>query len=141
MILFKEKYGTIEYDENTPAIVCSFIGFMPSATFRNFLDMGLKFLIEKKQGRDILWLSDTKKHQVQGEDDIKWVTENWNPRAHKAGVRHVAFVLPDNIFGESSVNNYKKNTAEKDKDKIQVAMFDSLENAKNWFKSVKSAKV
>ena len=76
MILFKEKYGTLEYDESVPCITGTFLGFMSSEVFREFLLKGLFYLKEKKkQDEPILWLADTKKHQVQGAEDLKWVAK------------------------------------------------------------------
>jgi hypothetical protein len=137
MKLLEEKYGTIEYDASVPCITASFNGFMSSEQFRSFLNKGLDFLIEKKKNHDqILWLADTSKHVVQPDSDTKWVADEWNPRALKAGIHHVAFVLPENVFGSISVKKYAENS-EKKGDTMVVQMFGTLENAKNWFRSLK----
>ena len=74
MKLLEEKYGTIEYDPSVPCITASFIGFMSSEQFRDFLDKRLQFMIEKKKNhKKILWLADTSKHVVQPDQDTKWV--------------------------------------------------------------------
>jgi hypothetical protein len=137
MKLFEEKYGTLEYDSTVPCITASFIGFMSSEQFRAFLNIGLDYLIEKKQQHDkILWLADTSKHVVQPDKDTTWVANEWNPRALKGGIRHVAFVLPDNVFGNASVKRYADNTVKK-KDEMEVQMFGDINSAKQWFKSLK----
>ena len=137
MKLFEEKYGTLEYDSTVPCITANFNGFMSSEQFRNFLNKGLDHLIEKKQQHPkILWLADTRKHVVQPDKDTQWVADEWNPRALKGGINHVAFVLPENVFGNASVKRYADNTAKK-KDEMEVQMFGDVSSAKQWFKNLK----
>jgi hypothetical protein len=137
MKLFEEKYGTLEYDSTVPCITATFNGFMSSEQFRNFLNKGLDHLIEKKKSHDkILWLADTRKHVVQPDKDTKWVADEWNPRALKGGIRHVAFVLPENVFGNASVKRYADNTLQK-KDEMVVQMFGDINLAKKWFRDLK----
>jgi hypothetical protein len=141
MKLLQEKYGTLEYDASVPCITATFNGFMSSEQFRNFLNKGLQYLIEKKKehGR-ILWLADTSKHVVQPDSDTKWVADDWNPRALKAGIRHVAFVLPENVFGNASVKKYADNNDKKD-EKMVVQMFGDMNTAKEWFRKLHRERV
>lgn len=135
MKLVDEKYGTLEYDSTVPCITATFKGFMSSEQFRDFLSKGLKHLIEKKKNhKKILWLADTSKHVVQPDKDTRWVAEEWNPKALKEGIQHVAFVLPDNVFGGMSIKKYAE-AAEK-KDEMIIQMFGDIQSAKNWFKKL-----
>lgn len=137
MKLFEEKYGTLEYDSTVPCITATFSGFMSSEQFRSFLNKGLDHLIDKKQfHQKILWLADTRKHVVQPDKDTKWVADEWNPRALQGGINHVAFVLPENVFGSASVKRYADNTAQK-KDEMIVQMFGDIKSAKDWFRNLK----
>ncbi|HTJ53409.1 MAG TPA: hypothetical protein VL443_28335 [Cyclobacteriaceae bacterium] len=141
MKLLEEKFGSLEYDATVPAIIARFDGFMSSEQFRDFLNKGLDFLIQKKQNDEaILWLADTSKHVVQPDKDTKWVADDWNPRAIKAGIYHVAFVLPENVFGGMSVKKYVENTDKKG-DKMIVQMFGNIDSAKSWFKSLAKVSV
>lgn len=136
MKLFDEKHGTLEYDASVPCIIATFHGFMSSEQFRQFLNLGLDLLVEKKKDHDkILWLADTSKHVVQPDKDTQWVAQEWNPRALKAGINHIAFVLPDNVFGNMSVKKYSDNT-EKKGDNMIVQMFGDLDSAKRWFRKL-----
>jgi len=136
MKLYEEKYGSLEYDPAVPAIVATFNGFMSSEQFRDFLNKGLGYLIEKKKKHGkILWLADTTKHVVQPDQDTKWVADEWNPRALKEGIQHVAFVLPENVFGNISIKKYANNS-EKKNDGMVVQMFGNIESAKNWFRNL-----
>lgn len=137
MKLFEEKYGTLEYDSSVPCITATFNGFMSSEQFRHFLNKGLDQLIEKKEMHPrMLWLADTRKHVVQPDKDTKWVADEWNPRALKGGIYHVAFVLPENVFGNASVKRYADNTLQK-KDEMVVQMFGDIKSAKDWFRNLR----
>lgn len=138
MKLLQEKFGTLEYDPSVPCITASFIGFMSSEQFRTFLNKGLDALVEKKKNHGtILWLADTSKHVVQPDSDTKWVADEWNPRALKAGIQHVAFVLPENVFGNASVKRYAENN-DKKSDKMVVQMFGDVNSAKEWFRKLQN---
>lgn len=138
MKLFQEKFGTLEYDATVPCITASFNGFMSSEQFRTFLNKGLDALVEKKKIHNkILWLADTSKHVVQPDSDTKWVADDWNVRALKAGIRHVAFVLPENVFGNASVKRYAENN-DKNSDKMVVQMFGDVRSAKDWFRKLEA---
>ena len=137
MKLVEEKNGTIEYDPTVPCITASFTDFMSSEQFKAFLDKGLTHLIEKKKDHArLLWLADTSKHAVQPEKDIMWVAEHWNPRALKAGINHVAFVLPENVFAVRSVKGYAAKSAARE-DEMTVEFFGKIEDAKEWFRNLK----
>src|SRR5688572_8968572 len=115
MTLYDEKFGSLEYDSTVPCITATFKGFMSSEQFRDFLNKGLEKLIEKKKlHKQILWLADTRKHVVQPDKDTQWVADDWNPRAIKAGIEHVAFVLPENVFGKISVKKYSENNEKRE---------------------------
>jgi hypothetical protein len=138
MKLYEEKFGTLDYDPTVPCITASFNGFMSSEQFRTLLNKGLDAMIEKKKTHDkILWLADTSKHVVQPDVDTKWVADDWNPRALKAGIRHVAFVLPENVFGNASVKRYADNN-DKKSDKMVVQMFGDIKSAKDWFRKLEN---
>jgi hypothetical protein len=136
MKLVQEKYGTIEYDPSVPCITATFTSFMKSEQFRDFLNKGLVHLIEKKKlHRKILWLADTGAHRAQPVEDTQWVADEWNPRALKAGIHHVAFVLPQSQFGSNAVKSYAKST-EKNADQMTIEIFGSVDAAKEWFKEL-----
>ncbi|MBT33436.1 MAG: hypothetical protein CMO01_27555 [Thalassobius sp.] len=139
MKVFEIKNGIIEYDEATPCVIAKFTGFMPSEDFRVFLLQGLDFLVNEmnKTGKEILWLADTRSHSVQSAEDTKWVSQEWNPKAFKNGLRHVAFVLPEKIFGQMAINNYAKENDQSKENQMKIKMFNSPLKAKNWFKEIK----
>jgi SpoIIAA-like len=139
MKVFEVKNGVVEYDPSVPCVIIRFNGYMSSSEFRTFLTKGLDFLLSemKKKNKEILWLADTRAHSVQSEEDTKWVSEVWNPKAYQGGLRHVAFVLPEKVFGQLAINNYAKNNDQNKQSQMKIKMFDQLERAKMWFREVK----
>lgn len=79
MKVFEETYGSLEFDPTVPCVVATFVGFMTSEQFRQFLMKGLDLMIEKKdETGKILWLADTTKYSVQSDKDTKWVADVWD---------------------------------------------------------------
>ncbi|WP_333819197.1 hypothetical protein [Ohtaekwangia sp.] len=136
MKLFEEKYGIVEYDASIPCIVLTVSGFMTSEQFRFLLNKGLEHYITKKKDHDkLLWVADTRKHAVHSDEDMRWVADDWNPRALAAGLRYMAFVLPENVFGDLTLKKYAQHT-EKRNDDLVMEMFGDLQAAKAWCKEV-----
>lgn len=137
MILLEQKNGKLEYDESVPCVRATFSGFMSSEDFKLFLNEGLRYMIKyKKPGEPFLWLADTRLHSVQSKSDTNWVATDWNPLALKNGIQYVAFVLPENIFGELSVRNYVSEAKKGSDSEMHIQMFNHDKRAIEWFKQV-----
>jgi hypothetical protein len=52
MKVFEETYGSLEFDPSVPCVVATFVGFMTSDQFRQFLMRGLDLMIEKKKKQE-----------------------------------------------------------------------------------------
>ncbi|UII21390.1 hypothetical protein [Fulvivirga ligni] len=135
MILLEKSKGVLEYDESVPCVIGRFNGFMKSEEFRSFLLKGLDYCKQyKPKGKPIMWLADTRAHSVQQKEDTDWVATDWNPKALEAGVAYVAFIVPENVFGEMAVKNYMNQTAKYGKETMHIGMFSTIDQAKKWFK-------
>ncbi len=92
-------------------------------------------MVEKKKlhGK-MAWLADTS--QLVALLSEEWAAKDWNPRALSQGIRHVAFVLPRDVFGQMPVENYlEMNKENQSSAKMSTAMFEDLESAKNWLRN------
>ncbi|UII27409.1 hypothetical protein LVD15_02965 [Fulvivirga maritima] len=135
MVLLEKSKGVLEYDESAPCVIGRFTGFMKSDEFRAFLLKGLEYCIQyKPEGKDIMWLADTRSHSVQQKEDTDWVATHWNPKALEAGVRYVAFIVPENVFGEMAVKNYMNQSTKYGGKTLHIGMFSTIDQAKEWFK-------
>lgn len=130
--LHTEENGTLDYDPSVPCIIASHIGFMPEKEFKDFLNLGLKLMIEKRKTHGkIGWLADTS--QMGAIEDEGWANRDWNPRALAEGIQHVAFVLPHDVFGQTIVETYnEQNMKAQPSSKMSTGVFEDIESAKEW---------
>ena len=139
MIIHQTTAGSLSFDESTPAIIATFTGFMKSEQFQEFMKVGLTHL-EKylKRHKNVLWLADTTSHKVQPKADTEWVATTWTPQAVRAGLTHIAFVIPKDAFAQLSVQNYTEKASNDQQKEVTIQMFPDVESAKNWYsKSVR----
>ncbi|UII31154.1 hypothetical protein LVD17_22950 [Fulvivirga ulvae] len=80
------------------------------------------------------WISDFRQGEMVADEDVRWAAESWNIRAHKAGIRYNALIIPENTFLKIGADEYTE-TTEKAGD-ITVRQFLDLESAKNWLREV-----
>jgi hypothetical protein len=71
---------------------------------------------------------------VISRNDLQWATEEINPLLLDAGVKYEAFVISKDAFGQIAVNRYVTQTLKQGSFHVQI--FDDIESAKQWLKSV-----
>ena len=129
--LHKQDNGILDFDSSVPCLVGTFVGFMPDDEFKDFLNLALNYMIEKKKEYGtIAWLPDATEFTVNNSEE--WAAKDWNPRALAAGIRHVAFVLSKDVFGQTQINHYLELNESQTGNQMQTAMFEDLESAKKW---------
>jgi hypothetical protein len=70
-------------------------------------------------------------------EDTQWAASYATPIMMSYGLKHIAFIVPTNIFAQVSVNNFKSKT----EDKVQLRYFTDLDKAKAWLREVQSGVV
>ena len=131
MIYFQESFVIISWDEDTWAVVIEWLGQARSEKLKTGLDTGLKLLAEKKAEK---WLADTKKLGVFGKADEDWANHNWLPRALAAGLKKMAFVVPESALARMALDSVINNSS-REGSGIESAFFDNLEAARAWLHS------
>lgn len=122
-------------DESVPCLMNVWNGFVPSAEFRQSILKLVDLLKEQRPHYPKLnLLADTRALNVISRNDIQWVTDEINPLYLEAGAQFEAFVLSKDAFGQVAVNRYISQTTKQGI--FSVQMFDDLEQAKAWLKSV-----
>jgi len=119
-------YLQIEYSKGIDTIITHWIGFCTHEEIVAGVEAGLACLIEKQSSR---WIANTSKMEGGFSESNDWFAEDWTPRAQKAGLKTVAFVVSSDVFNEFSTQEY----AEKNPD-LENPHFESLEEAINWIK-------
>jgi len=78
-------------------------------------------------------LYDTRGLKVMSQEIQSWINEFWFPKAISMGISHMAFVVPENIFGEVSM---KETNRKKEKEMgIDIKYFKCTNEAQEWVKN------
>lgn len=133
-LLFEHGEGTIHFDPTIPCTVYHTKGYMTSEDYRIFTLGHLKVFEEQKIIYPNLCgiLSDTRQQDMVDVEDLEWLQNEWMPKAKTVGVRLIAMMVSDNVFGQFGVEDFVENTQE---DIIQVPMFNNLEKARHWLQT------
>lgn len=143
MIIHEDKKVRIEFDATVPCVCWTPLDFMNSEEFRNSFNIGTNFFVQKiKEVKNLSWLNDTRLLVGAKPDDIKWLDDNVNRKCFLAGIKKVAFVLPEKPMGRMGIRIYafmtSKSGAFKD---MEVKAFEAIDDARAWLKgSVVQAK-
>ena len=136
IILHTEPYGRLLLAPEVPCVIISWNGFANSEQFRFLMDRGLElYQAEAKRTQPLGWLADTQNVQAVKPTDQDWMHTDWNVRAHRAGIRHVSFVVPETVFGQISVQSYSRNVATTNDYEIETYAHRTLKEAKQWLKA------
>ncbi|MEH0157140.1 STAS/SEC14 domain-containing protein [Limibacter armeniacum] len=117
------------YDASIPAVIAPYSGYL---AFEEFKSVALHHIEILKRNASYKMLVDTSKMAVMPQQSQEWIEVNWFPRAVNAGLKHMAFLVPENVFGEISMQN-ANNQAEK-KSTVNIKYFKDLSTARSWLK-------
>lgn len=138
MLIYGNSSVTVTYDDSVPCIVWTPLQFMKNEDWRTPFVKGLEFLAGKiKTTPNITWLNDTRKLKMVTIEDLNWLNKNVNDPCFKLGLRKVAFVLPENVFGKMAVKFYVEYTNKRSDNLFQIKAFQEYTDAEAWL----SAKV
>jgi hypothetical protein len=98
-----------------------------------YLEILAKQLSVTKQKKATKILYDLRKMGVVSAENQKYTNEVYFPQMAQAGSKHAAIVIPENIFGQASVNNIlgKKNEA-----LFDAKLFKDYPSAAQWLAEI-----
>ncbi|WP_250629846.1 hypothetical protein [Rhodoflexus caldus] len=79
-------------------------GFVPPHEMKILLD---EVLIHLQTGNSSLMLQDLRTAQAVGTEVQEWLINDWVPRAVAIGLRKVALLTPQSLFGQLAVNQVR----------------------------------
>ncbi|MFB9863377.1 STAS/SEC14 domain-containing protein [Rufibacter immobilis] len=120
-----------QLDTSFQAVLTTFSGFLKHKEFKA---IALESLSLAQQSGFTKILVDTSQTRVIQQQSQKWIDGEWFPKALETGVRHMAFLIPEDIFGKMSVEATNKQIRQSGQ--IEIQYFGSLEEARNWLQSV-----
>ena len=137
-ILVSESYGMISVAPEVPSTIIEWTGFANSEQLRYLMNETLRQYISqtKQQKGAVGWIADMHGLGAVKSTDQQWLHTDWNPRAYAAGVRYMAFVEAESVFGKISVQQYATNVTRSDEYTFHIRHLPTMAAAKEWLAEV-----
>lgn len=132
-VLYKEKNASIEYSVSNQCLTINVHGFLTSTQLVNLFENGYKCYTETAQNTGMVLNAEKLGAVKKSEQD--WLKDNWNLQMYKAGLRKLAIINADNIFGEVAINTYQDNMKQAMRYAIAAKSFKDTKAAHHWVAS------
>ena len=116
---------TIDAESNSVKAV--FANYIKEDDFKEFATQILKKV--QSSGKKKL-LYDTRELKVMPKSIQEWINQLWFPEANKIGVSHMAFIIPESVFGKVSME--QTNSKNEKIGNITIEYFSNMQKAKSW---------
>lgn len=127
--LKKLKMENLTIDRESNSVLAVFENYIKENEFKEF---ATKILDKVKTSGKKKLLYDTRGLKVMSQSIQEWINEIWFPEANDIGVSHMAFIVPESIFGKVSM---EQTNSQKEKiGNINIQYFNSKHHAQNWIK-------
>jgi hypothetical protein len=130
-LVVNEKHLELEFNAELNCIIQTWKGYFSSELFRKGVERTNELFKEKKPVRK--FLVDISTSGVIKQEDTSWAAQHAIPTAIENGLNYYGFVVPVNVFTQMSLNNFKRDL---NYPSIEVKLFDSIESAKEWMRSL-----
>ncbi|NOQ24912.1 MAG: hypothetical protein GQ564_06065 [Bacteroidales bacterium] len=121
------KESKTYFNEELKIVICEINGFLNTEKFK---ESGSKSNELLKKYSVCKQLNNIQNMKVLTMEIQAWVDEVWFPKAKISGLKHFAFVVPNDTFGKVSMDTV--NADAKAKYGINVEYFTDEEVAKQW---------
>jgi hypothetical protein len=128
MIHYDAPHITILWDETSKCVVLEWRGFVHGEMAYDALNRGIDLLKAKGAKR---WLGDMRKLKVWGEEETKWINESFFPRVFAAGLRRLAYVIPESALAQLSLTRTMRHISGQ---VFDTGYFSEPEEAKRWLR-------
>lgn len=136
--LVSEPYGAVYLAPEVPCIIIQWTGFANSEQLRYLMNAAQATYIDeaKRQKGPIGWIADSRGLGAVLSADQQWLHTEWNPRTYQAGVRYIAIVEAETVFGKISAQQYVTNVTRSEAYTFHTRTLPTLEAAKQWLQDV-----
>ena len=118
---------TTYFNNELKAVVMEINGFV---TTEKFIEVALETHNLRKKHFVKKQLNDIQNMKILTKDIQLWLNDSWFPTAKSNGLKYLAFIVPNNTFGELSMKAV--NNEAKEKYGIDIEYFMNEERAKQW---------
>jgi hypothetical protein len=129
-IVFDSKAVTIYWNQPDKYLLVEWKGYAASSEYLTVLEKQLDLTREKKAAKIIY---DLRKMGVVSAKDQKYTNEVYFPQMAANGSKYAGIIIPDNIFGQVSVQNI---LGQKNESLFTAKLFNSTSEAVAWIKEV-----
>jgi hypothetical protein len=139
-IVVSESYGVIHLALEVPSTIIEWTGFANSEQLRYLMNEALRQYISetKRQHGPVGWTADLHGLGAVKSTDQEWLVTDWNPWVYAAGVRYMAFVEAESVFGKISGKQYVTNVLQSERYTFHLRYLPTLAAAKEWLTEVLS---
>ena len=134
MVYIDTLNALVMWDSVTRSVILEWRNFVFGDEYRDALDAVIKAMEENRSNKV---LSDSRRMKAIPQDDQDWLLKEWVPRAYKAGLKHMAIVLPKSTLGQMTLQRLAR--VGPDKRLVSndgTSYFETAEEAKRWFRSL-----
>ena len=118
-----------------PCVLQEWHGHASSQEFRDATLRVLEFVKERqREYPHVEFLVDARKLGALVADDMEWAAKVADPQLHAAGMRRIAFVLPERAVGRTSVRSYQTAASRGPARMLVSETFPDVAAAKRWLK-------
>jgi len=136
--LVSEPYGAVYLAPEVPCIIIQWTGFANSQQLRYLMNQAQASYIAEVRRRPgpLGWIADSRGLGAIRASDQEWLHTEWNPRTYQAGVRYIAIVEAESVFGRISAQQYVTNVTRSESYTFHTRTLPTLEAAKQWLQQV-----
>jgi hypothetical protein len=129
MIYFDEPFLTLSWEEDANIVCAQWKNEVGGEPMRRGLDVGLDVVVQKQAHK---WLVDSRRLGSIDPADVKWVNDNWMPRAVAAGLSWMAFVMAKKVVMKLTMRSFMARISERD---LTTSYFDDVDEARAWLRA------
>jgi hypothetical protein len=133
-----ESYGAVCLDSEVPCIIIRWLGFANSEQLHYLMNAALdRYVAEcKHRPMPLGWIADSRGLGAIKSNDQHWLHTDWNPRAYAMGVRYIAIVEAESVFGKISAQQYVTNVMQSRDYTFHTRSVPTLKAAREWLQEV-----
>lgn len=130
-VLYRDKNASIDWNATSQCIVINTYGFLNSQQIVNLFEKSYQEYVTRNQACTSLIINAEKLGAVK-KTEQDWLKNAWNQQMFQAGLKKLAIINADNIFGEVAIRTYCKNIRETPRCAIMTKTFKDIKSASQW---------
>ena len=135
MLVHEAPFVRSQFDASVPCVLQVWSGYARSEEFRAATLRVLSFVQAcQREYPHIEFLVDARKLGPLLREDMEWAAREADPKLYAAGMRRIAFVVPESAIGRTSLKTYEKAAEATYASPLVARQFASLEEADTWLR-------